>query len=51
MLFKTLRKGVLARFVVGAAAMVFAIALQPLLKPNVTTLTSLPSECELVTVI
>jgi len=28
MLFKTLRKGVLARFIVGAATMVFAIALQ-----------------------
>jgi len=37
MLFKTLRKGVLARFIVGAATMVFAIALQPLLHPSLAT--------------
>ena len=37
MLFKTLRKGVLARFIVSAAAMVFAIALQPLLHPSLAT--------------
>jgi hypothetical protein len=37
MLFKTLRKGILARFIVGAAAMVFAIALQPLLHPSLAT--------------
>jgi hypothetical protein len=42
MLFKTLRKGVLARFIVGAAAMVLAIALQPLLHPSLATPPPLP---------
>ena len=37
MLFKSLRKWVLARFIVSAAAMVFAIALQPLLHPSLAT--------------
>ena len=37
MLFKTLRKGVLAQFIVGAAAMVFAIALQPSLHHSLAT--------------
>ncbi len=37
MRFKTLRKGVFARFIVGAAAMVFAIALQPSLHPSLAT--------------
>ena len=37
MLFKTLRKGVLARVIVGAAVIVFAIALQPLVHPSLAT--------------
>ena len=44
MLFKTLRKGVLARLIVGAVAMVFAIALQPSYHPSLATPPPSPSD-------